>query len=67
MSEERWDCTECFVAACTALSALDEAKRELGHKHRIDMSIEDINTLQDLLKQQGFAIQKINNGKETSS
>jgi hypothetical protein len=59
MSEERWDCPETFVAVCRTINAINEAKAELGHKHIIIMILEDINTLQDLLREQGFAIQKI--------
>lgn len=59
MSEERWESTEAFIATCNAFTALDEAKRQLGHKHRLDASIEDINTLQDALILQGYSIQKI--------
>lgn len=59
MSEERWGSVDAFVATCNAFSALDEAKKELGHKHRLDASIEDINTFQDALIQQGYSIQKI--------
>lgn len=59
MSKERWESTDVFIATCNAFSALDEGKKELGHKHRLDPSLEDINTLQDLLIMQGYSIQKI--------
>lgn len=61
MAEEkdRWESTDAFVATCKALHALDEAKAQLGHKHRIDMSIEDVNVFKDLLLQQGYSIQKL--------
>ena len=55
----RWEDTDAFVAACNAFNAIDDAKKELGYRHRLDASIEDVNTLQDLLIQQGYAIQKI--------
>lgn len=59
MSEERWDYTETFVATCKVITALHEANAELGRPDRCIMTIEDVNTLQDLLIEEGFAIQKI--------
>jgi hypothetical protein len=56
---KRWESTDAFVATCNAFTALDEAKKQLGHKHRLDPSIEDVNTLQDLLISRGYSIQKI--------
>lgn len=57
--EERWESIDAFVATCNAFTAIDEAKKELGYRHKLDASIEDINTLQDLLIQQSYSIQKI--------
>lgn len=59
MENNRWEELEAFIAACNAFNAIDEAKKKLGYKHRLDASIEDVNTLQDLLIEQGYAIQKL--------
>lgn len=69
MNEEikRWDCTDTFIATCKAITAIHEANIELDMPHRAIMTIEDVNTLQDLLKEQGFAIQKIDHEKQTNT
>jgi len=56
---KRWQTTDAFIATCKVLSALSSAKEELGHTNRIDFSIEDINTFQDLLIEEGYSIQRI--------
>jgi len=60
MAENRWESTDAFVAACKAFDALDEAHSEMGnHDKMLTPSLEDINTIQDLLIEQGYAIQKL--------
>lgn len=58
-SDKRWDSTDAFVATCKAFNAIQEAKEEMGKETIFLCTIEDINTLQDTLIAQGYAIQKI--------
>ena len=48
--EERWYSTDVFVAACTAAAKITEATGGMV------ATIDEINTFQELLKQQGFSI-----------
>lgn len=59
-NENRWDSDDVFEATCKAFEALDFAHDEMGnHDRRLNPTLEDINTLQDALIHQGYAIQKI--------
>ena len=57
--ETRWEGTEAFVATCNAFNSIQEAKEQLGRETVFLCTIEDINTLQDMLLEQGYSIQKI--------
>jgi hypothetical protein len=48
--EERWYSTDAFVATCTAVAKITEATGGMV------ATIDEINTFQELLKQQGFSI-----------
>jgi hypothetical protein len=54
----RWKSIDEFVAVCNVINAINDAKIEMGESP-INISIVDINTLQDLLISQGYAIRKI--------
>lgn len=57
-AEKRWDSTDAFVATCKAFDAIQKVKEATG-KEKFLYTIEDINTLQEMLIYQGYAIQKI--------
>ncbi len=67
MSEKRWENTEAFIITCKVFHCIVEAKKQLEYPITHFFSIEDVNTLQDMLKEQGYAIQKINHEKETNT
>jgi len=58
MNNERWFSIDAFVAACTAAAKITEATGGMR------CTIEEINTFQELLKQQGFSILPLNNNVE---
>lgn len=58
-AKDRWESTDAFIATCNAIHAINEAKKEIGESETL-ITIQDINTIQELLVQQGYSIQKIN-------
>lgn len=56
---KRWESTEAFEVTCKAFSAIEQAKEEMGYLTPFLCTIDDINTLQDMLLEQGYSIQKI--------
>lgn len=57
---KRWESTEAFVATCKAIDALVTSIHTVYPDREVFLSIEDINTFQDLLLEEGYSIQKLN-------